>query len=203
MSSIDIKYMIDCRFNNYKQWDHEALLHFRNVVEETLNEAHAREHQIFNRAGALLSLNGIILALIVSFGIGTGFSNSVNVHLTIGTILVLISCLIIAWSIVPNYRFTISMCSGDDDYIKHSNNAEELFALITAERSAITEITMRSITKSSLWLGHGICIFFIGLSFIAISIGVTAFGESIYMYCVLFTLTIAGIIVLEQRNLSK
>lgn len=116
---IGIDAVIEHRYHNFVGWDPEALRHFRDVIEDSIKEAHAREHQIFNRAGALLSLCGVVLALIASFGIGMGFPDDVGIFLSIGTVMILISCFVIGWSIVPNYRVTISMSSGENGYDLH------------------------------------------------------------------------------------
>ena len=191
----------DRRFEEYAQWDHQALEHFRDIMEEAAHEATQREHQIFNRAGALLSLNGVTLALIATFGIGSGYSSEIVTSLSVGVILILLSCIIIAWTIVPNFRLTISMDSGERNYRQYRSDPDKLFALITAERITNTEALCYMVSKASTWMGHGICLLVLGLSFISASLVISLLGVSTFVYIVFTALSLVAVIVVERRNL--
>jgi len=48
-------------------WDEACLKLNRELLEETIDEAHVRENAIYARVGSLLALDGVILAIIFTF----------------------------------------------------------------------------------------------------------------------------------------
>lgn len=199
--------LLSCeRFKNFSEWDKESLHHFREVLEETLDEVHDRERQIFNRAGALLSLNGFILTLIATFAVKNDFEGAITNSLAIGIFLIVVSSVIIGWSIVPNYRCIINPSSGDvivNDYWTLRDNPDALYAKITAERAGIVEETGKYVTKSSTWLGHGMCILIVGMIFIGLAMIMALIGVFVALYIVFAFIVLICCFIMEKRNISK
>ena len=166
-------YFMGCRFykfiipalkDDFSKWSDEALGVYSPVLEKTIDEAYARENVIYSRAGALLSLNGIILALVCTY---LANSNAIDEwiirFLVFGIVMLVVSSVLLGYVLIPPDRTTISPYSPDRNYGAHKCDSRTLSRLIMVERTRVANRLNNVVKRSSYILGISILLCTLGM----------------------------------------
>ena len=104
---------------DFSGWKPECVDEYMSVIKEELRFIRDNENEIHVRSGSLLALNGIILALIVSFtDHGIIASSLVKFFIITSVLSFLLSAFFMFWSMRPSRRQQISYLSHETDYCR-------------------------------------------------------------------------------------
>jgi len=136
---------------DFRDWSSDCLELNREVVEETIKEAHSRENVIYSRVGSLLALNGVILAVVCTLISRSNMAtDSVPAYLLATGICVLIfSVLILGYLLIPPTRTIVDprSCGSDQNYYNNHKDDVGLQKIISGERIGVCE-NIRIILKT-------------------------------------------------------
>ena len=155
----------------FVDWSPDCVEESAKVVEKTLKEAIDREHVIYTRAGALLSLSGIMLALICTYMVRINILDTFIVGcFSVGVTCLVAAAMLLAYTLIPSKKCILNMESFNDsqDYAKHKDDKNELAKMILEGRIK-TYLRVKTVVKrAALHLGYAAIIAMYGLSAIGI-----------------------------------
>ena len=170
--------------DDFSDWDTIALKRYERVLEKTIDEAHVRENVVYSRSGALLSLNGIILALICTFlGMSLPVIDSVAIILmTVSIVAFVASSVILGFVLIPPDRTVVDGYSPDGGYGQHKRDPRALERLIVIDRSKVCNRLQGIVRNCSYLLGVSIFLSTIGLWGIGSAMIHVLMGDSMQFY---------------------
>jgi len=181
---------------DFNGWKKETVELNLETVEKTLSECHRREEHGYVRASSMLTLNGVILALLGTFAtLGNLPTDTITVSfLTVGIFAFVISSCFLAYTLISPTRACSHPTSCSKDYQEHKQDYEMLLKHISQERIAVCISAIKIIHTNSLYTSAGIFSCLLGLW--AIGSGMIGiFTESIAATSSIFLAVILGIVV--------
>jgi hypothetical protein len=156
--------------HDFNGWTEECLKLNRDVIEETIKEAHNRENVIYSRVGSLLALDGVILAVVCTLISRMGIaSDSVPACLlTAGICILILSVLILGYLLIPPTRRGVNpkSCESDKAYSDNCRNGIELQKVISRDRVNVSEDTASLLMTMSVHFSLAIIFSAAGLGMI-------------------------------------
>ena len=160
------------KYTDFDGWDDECVKEYQGLMESSLKVEQEKERGYHQRAGALLSLNGVVLALTGTFIVRIiEISNSIRFSLLAGISALLISMFFLICIMLPCMRMEIDPQSHKGSYTESMSDAKTLRKRILSEKIC----SKISLQQTNSWrlsmLSVSLVLTAISLSLIGVSLG--------------------------------
>ena len=180
---------------DFNGWTEECLKLNREVVEETIKEAHSRENVIYSRVGSLLALDGVILAVVCTLISRANIaSDSVPAYLLAAGICVLtLSVLILGYLLIPSTRKGVNLksCGSDQNYYNNRSDNIEFQKVVSRNRIDVGEDVVTLLKTMSIHFSMAIIFSVTGLGLIGFALTATMVNTTLATFiCVAMSVVI-------------